>query len=553
MSSSSPFQVLPPCIVQLIVDHVVGSSRQVFAYIEPNSNEWNILLKPLLWTCHSFRAVAYLLYCSYFKLAPSDLQNCRYITEGTVTPSCYIGYRINNNLSYPTHHLARTLEIEIDEVSIYPGDALKMLSCAPYNGCAFPLVSKIDFLIATDRTLREGKKAKKNIVAVLQRVKEMAPNVNDIWVLPKDYDTPRYNSSSIYGSLVSQLFQLASHIQYCKDRYLLLKVNLEFDRIDNLVHIKYTAGSDEKSVIKLARQNSTTLESFAIDAAGSVNITGVIWEGNDDFVTYPHLHTLKLSGNPGYCETLDSVPADVVPFPNLRCLKIDCENTFGDDVIFRGNTATLESLELYLSSLTVSVLRQYDVFTPTSPPKLRYVRLWDKRRYAPHVFATNAEALQFAMGIGPTAPMRYIARFPNGAKLIPTLSQLNGLGSVQFLNLNTTAFAFWDVIALINILPMMSDLTVKSTSPWPLPYGIMLNKLPAYMISTYAPMGKRFRCWRFDSHMTASFTINAQCVLLLTLVCPNFTFAAPPYGERKEYAAQLKTGMASDMFKSYEP
>ncbi|KAJ2750286.1 hypothetical protein GGI19_005195, partial [Coemansia pectinata] len=137
--------------------------------------------------------------------------------------------------------------------------------------------------------------------------------------------------------------------------------------------------------------------------------------------------------------------------------------------------------------------------------------------------------------------------------MVPTLSQLNGLGSIQFLNLNTTAFAFWDVIALIKILPMMSDLTVKSTSPGPLPYGITLDKLPAYVLSTYAPMGERFRFWRFNSPTTAPFTINAQCVLLLALVCPNFTFAAPPYGERKEYAAQLKTEMASDMFKPYEP
>ncbi|KAJ2055726.1 hypothetical protein GGI17_006542, partial [Coemansia sp. S146] len=473
-------------------DHVVGSSRQVLVGIKPNSDEWNTLLKPLLWVCHSFRAVAYPLYCSRYKLVIANLPNYRRFLKGRARSPFYLGYRLNNNLGYPIHHLAKTLDINIDEVSIYSGDALKMLSRAPYDGCAFPLVGKIDLLIVTDRTLREGKKAKKNVVAFVQRVKGMAPNVNNIWVLPKDYDTPRYNSSSIYGSLVSQLFQLASRIQYCEDMCLLIKVNLELDRIDNLVHIKYTAGSDDKSAIKLARQNLTTLESLIIHAAGSVNVPGIIWEGDDDFVTYPHFHTLKLSGNPGYCETLDSVPTDVVPFPKLRCLKIDYENAFGDDVVFRGNAATLESLDLDLSSLTVSVLRQYGVFTPSSHPKLCYVRLWDKRRYTPRVFATNAEALQFAIGIGPTAHMRYIAGFPNGAKLIPTLSQLNGLGSIQFLNLNNTAFAFWDVIALIKILPMMSDLTVKPTFPGPLPYGITLDKLPAYTISTYASMGKRF-------------------------------------------------------------
>ncbi|KAJ2880201.1 hypothetical protein H4R27_004866 [Coemansia aciculifera] len=438
---------------------------------------------------------------------------------------------MNNNLGYPTHNLARTLEIEIDEECIYSGAALSRLSRAPHDGCAFPLVRRIVLLLVTNGSLTEGMKTESNTVAFGQRIKEMAPNVNDIWVRPLECDAPRYNTSHIYGRLVTLLFPLVGRIQYNRAVMPMMPAALLSSIACNLVHIKRTVVNNDKNFIKLAQHSSTILESLVIDSKRCINTPSIIWkEDGDDFVTYPHLHTLKLSVNPGYCETLGSVPTDVVPFPNLRCLKIDYENAFGDDVVFRGNAATLESLDLDLSSFTVSVLRQYGVFTPTSHPKLRYARLWDKRRYTPRVFATNAEALQFAMEIGPTAPMRYIAGFPNGAKLIPTLSQLNGLGSIQFLNLNTTAFSFWDVIALIKILPMMSDLTVKSTSPGPLPYGITLDKLPAYVLSTYAPMGECFRCWRFDSPTTASFTINAQCVLLLALVYPNFTFAVPPYG-----------------------
>lgn len=164
-------------------------------------------------------------------------------------PSCYISRRMNNSFGYPTHHLANTLDIEVDEVSIYSGDVLNMLSRAPYNGCTFPLVRQIVFLIVTDKTMRESKKAKRNVVAFVQRVKQMAPNVNNIWVLPMDYDTLRYNSSPIYGSLVSQLFQLDSRIQYCEERSLMVNANLELDCICNLVHIKYTTGSNGKSLI----------------------------------------------------------------------------------------------------------------------------------------------------------------------------------------------------------------------------------------------------------------------------------------------------------------
>ncbi|KAJ2755841.1 hypothetical protein GGI19_001302, partial [Coemansia pectinata] len=121
---------------------------------------------------------------------------------------------MNNNLGYPTHNLARTLEIEIDEECIYSGAALSRLSRAPYDGCAFPLVRRIVLLLVTNDYLTEGMKTESNTVVFVQRIKEMVPNVNDIWVRPLDCDAPRYNTSHIYGRLVTLLFPLVGHIQY---------------------------------------------------------------------------------------------------------------------------------------------------------------------------------------------------------------------------------------------------------------------------------------------------------------------------------------------------
>ncbi|KAJ2461611.1 hypothetical protein GGF42_000083 [Coemansia sp. RSA 2424] len=48
--------------------------------------------------------------------------------------------------------MAKSLIIELDEWAIYSGKAVKMLSSAPYDGCAFPLVRKIALFIFMDRT-----------------------------------------------------------------------------------------------------------------------------------------------------------------------------------------------------------------------------------------------------------------------------------------------------------------------------------------------------------------------------------------------------------------
>ncbi|KAJ2102237.1 hypothetical protein GGI09_001324 [Coemansia sp. S100] len=184
MFSLTPFQFLLPHIIRLIVDRTVGSCRQVVAGSEPNSNEWNRLLRPLLWTCRNFQAVAYPLYCSRYKLSIANLQTFRDLLESIVRPSVTISRHTNINLGYPTHHLAKTLDIKVDERGIYSGETLKMLSCAPYDGYSFPLVRRIVFLIfmeerlpgSSDKVLVGEEVAERNILDFVQHFKLMAPN-----------------------------------------------------------------------------------------------------------------------------------------------------------------------------------------------------------------------------------------------------------------------------------------------------------------------------------------------------------------------------------------
>ncbi|KAJ2431514.1 hypothetical protein GGF41_000513 [Coemansia sp. RSA 2531] len=552
MFSSTPFQFLPPHLVRLIVDHVVGSSRQVFAGFEPNSNEWNRLLKPLLWTCRNFRAAAYPLYCSRYRLFIANSQTFRDFLESKVRASVTISRHTNINLGYPTHHLAKTLDIEVDEKSIYSGEALNMLSRAPYDGCAFPLVRRIVFIIVMDNGLKEDNRVKRNTVAFIQRIRQMAPNVDDICIRPANYDYSRYDSIPIYNILATQLFQLARRIQHDGIDEALIRVEptLELDGIYNLVHIKYATGKSNHSFIRLARLNSTTLESLIIECECGINVPGIIRKEDGDFVTYPHLHTLELTGDPEYDAMLHPVFPGVVAFPSLRRLKIDYEYSFGDDVVFRGNAATLESLHLYLGNRAIDVLRKYGVFTANSHPKLRYVRLWYGMDCVLSMFDVPTDAVQFAMGIGRAAPMRDIGGFSGDQEEIPSLLRLNGLDSIQVLSLDETYLNTWEVIELIKALPMMSDLYLMPVSLGPLPDGVTLDELPEFAISTHAPMGKRFRCCHLRYPTTRGYT-KVKWVLLLALTCPNFTFVSTPPTMRKEFIKQLKAEIDTDMFKPY--
>ncbi|KAJ2469307.1 hypothetical protein GGI03_000452 [Coemansia sp. RSA 2337] len=193
--------------------------------------------------------------------------------------------------------------------------------------------------------------AERNILDFVQHIKLMAPSTKDIWVRPPSDTSICVSSSPIYNSLVSKIFQLANCIQYSETNMLLalVELKLELGGICNLVHIKFTAFHCDKNFRELVHQSSITLESLVVKSSRGIYIPSIVRGKDGDFVTYPCLHTLKLCGNP-----------------------IDLEKP-----------------------------QPFLVFTPTSHPKLRYVRTWNSINLVPRVFATNLEALKFAMGIAP--------------------------------------------------------------------------------------------------------------------------------------------------------
>ncbi|KAJ2771593.1 hypothetical protein GGI18_005014, partial [Coemansia linderi] len=87
---------------------------------------------------------------------------------------------------HPPHQLATDLIIEVDERGIYSGQALRMLSREPYEGCAFPVVRRVTFGIVLGNNIRaKPSVAAANIAAFVQRVNEMAPKVKCFILSPE--------------------------------------------------------------------------------------------------------------------------------------------------------------------------------------------------------------------------------------------------------------------------------------------------------------------------------------------------------------------------------
>ncbi|KAJ2011629.1 hypothetical protein IWW57_006561 [Coemansia sp. S610] len=222
-------------------------------------------------------------------------------------------------------------------------------------------------------------------------------------------------------------------------------------------------------------------------------------------------------------------------------------------VLFRGNAATLEHLNLTLNCELATELLRENVFTPTSHPKLQSVIL----KPHPNMLLANSPAysvfLQLVEEIAPDAVVREIDFRAYRLSTPPLLSLFGKFTNLQVLALPELRLSIWDAMALLKSLPLLSDFHAQSPVLDPLPDGVTKRGLVAYVRSNYSPMAPRFRCWHLGSSQDKYLKASAVLFLLLALACPNFDFVAAGASKREILTAALEKALGMATYKKYAP
>ncbi|KAJ2459645.1 hypothetical protein GGI03_005494 [Coemansia sp. RSA 2337] len=421
MPSLSPFQTLPPHVVQMVVNYIPGRNHGLLYDEYDDSKENMARHMALLWTCSNFRAIVQLRYCRALCLQLIDKTD------------------IN-------------LKIQLSMSGICSGQVLKLLSHGPYNGCAFPLVRSLTFTFIPPPWRRRNyivasrSMTNTNISALVQRVKEMAPRLDKVNVAVHEY-SPYRSQSTIqdFSSLVSQLFQLASRIEY-NTHIETAPMELQLNDIRNLVHINCTCFNSSDEAVQLARQSASTLQVFIIRTHQATDVTGLVHDGDGKCAEYPCLRTLKLDCPRRLRFSQRPVFGGVSFFPRLQRLDIKVDYPFGDDTLFRENAATLECLSMMLDPEMVAMFKEYDVFSPSRHLKLRCVEMGNMRDLIPTPFATSVEYTQFVLDMAPAASVLVIYNTPSKDQLPLVLSLLGEHTSIRVLRLPLTSMCLWDAL-----------------------------------------------------------------------------------------------------------
>ncbi|KAJ2352219.1 hypothetical protein GGH92_001386 [Coemansia sp. RSA 2673] len=392
--------------------------------------------------------------------------------------------------------------------------------------------------------------AESNISAFVKRVKQIATKLEKIGIILSPHDNEPPSPIQQLNDLVQQLCQQAVDIEYEVSRQPVI-LDQRLNGLRNLVYVSFDSTDGGEQIVQLVRRNASTLQSLDVLESTITNVNGLILNDDGSYMQYPCMHTLKFSGRRGPNVPRLLVFPGAVPFPSLRKLSIGFKCLFGDDTLFRGNAATLETLSLSPSPTSARVIREYRVFTPVSHPKLQYVRFGVISDSEPNIFDTDIEYLRFVLSIGPNAPVRAIYDRFIGLEFQSLIPAFGEHTCIQVLALEGLHLNLWDAIALVTALPLLSDLRTLLPVLGPLPNGVAKHKLPAYVIANYAPTGKRFRCWSYGYSLDGNgFKEAVRCVLLLALVCPNFDYAAVGLSGEL-FMAHMKEMITTDGFRPY--
>ncbi|KAJ2095998.1 hypothetical protein GGI09_004590 [Coemansia sp. S100] len=552
MTSLSMFQILPSHVVKAIVDHVASSTRLAYDGVDSYSQEWLRLQVPLLWICHNLRAVVRSQLSRGCRIDVCSSVNSQRLPRPLHPESL-------EELEPPVRRLVKEIELVVCEAEIYNGDTLEQILREEYRDLQLPLAQRIQIIFTgngkyNDKDEINVDKAESNVSAFLQRIRQLAPKLTEI-DLSAPFSTGRayQRLDQHYGGLVKRLLQLTRHVTFSENERCMTNM-LQLDGIRDLVHLRYGIYGDSEKFVQLTRRCALTLQSLDIGSPNAMDISGIVRDAEGNYTVYPRLLTLKLNLYVRWYSRQPCAFAGAVPFPNLRHISIIRIYPFDDDILFRGSAATLESLQVELSGALVGVIKQYSVFACDSHPKLRYVDYWiSKFELLPRHFTDWATVAQFLLSMTSRATVIQIRGDPINIAYSPSFLLLCNYTHIQRLYLQYVVPSLWDVIALSKSLPLLSDLQTCTSHLAPLPVGVTDEKLLEHVLSNYYPMGQRFRCWHIAFYEEYNFKEIARCVLLLALVCPNFTYAAVDKYHRKEFMATMKASIESPEFIRHAP
>ncbi|KAJ2450549.1 hypothetical protein GGF42_004461, partial [Coemansia sp. RSA 2424] len=213
---------------------------------------------------------------------------------------------------------------------------------------------------------------------------------------------------------------------------------------------------------ELAYRNAGTLKELRFRTTIEADWRTLVYGGTNTSVVYASLSLLILGfGDIKYGEVWANVE-DAAPFPYLSTLEISDDYPFDDDLLFRGNGATLQSLRMSYRALTGNILGRHDVLSRSGVTRMSSVRIFSPEN-------SRGRAERWLEGGWIASQMHHIAEVATKLFVV-AMSDFDILNAIcaaprtailQHLECDSWPFDLEKIIEIVSALPSLVSLTCK--------------------------------------------------------------------------------------------
>ncbi|KAJ2456547.1 hypothetical protein GGF42_003203 [Coemansia sp. RSA 2424] len=359
--------------------------------------------------------------------------------------------------------------------------------------------------------------------------------------------------STAFGHFMQQLFagSAKSALSYSS----FIDDTAKYSSLSALTHIEYDLKGGSKRHMQIINLNAASLQGLSVDFK-VVGQIGRLFEDNAGIrYVYPNLRRLKLSSTSGMGVLSHLVFEAYAPFPNLSHADMQIDYPFGDDTLFRGNAATLETLYITVNPRVEKILDTYDVFSGSKHKHLRSVTF--EMTFAHYEPGPDMSSRRW---------MRIISSLPSVAKLgaigvlvvseiLPQLSCLAHFRLIRVLDLKHVFISLSNIVDLLNDMAQLNALSCMcSLLTAEVPYG----ELGAYLKDLRAehyPLAKQLKVLNFwegiGKPVDSQVDNIVNCIASLAVLCPSFFPAQMDPRLAVKYNKSLRYAMDTDVFFDY--
>ncbi|KAJ2425825.1 hypothetical protein GGF41_002277 [Coemansia sp. RSA 2531] len=536
-TSVSPAQILHSDILRLILKYVVQDSKTR----ELGSIGNIYYLRHILYVCSAWRQEVREYLWKKLCLTIDNKSNDAYIDQPGLRPS--------SKPSLIATSLVRELRVKVAGASIASGAAHKLLTELMGDTATMIQARKLCVTI-TDGFVTPEEPMNSSIDNVLEFTRLLKSMTHDILVEAQlhyhgNHRETRNCNEELFASLLGEIF-LGTNRQRLELEDLSFKQQSTIDCIPQLFSLHLNCYNSPTLSHNLVHKCASSLQDLNIL---NYNAKSLIYDKNGKAVIYPKLQYLDLTLNYSNSSKRMLAP-NIVPFPVLKCLKMNEFYLFGDDMMFRGNSATLENLELCLYAEDVAVLSTSPVFN-NEFKNLRTVSIAGSKARNNLTQVPMPTMHKFIGNLAANARKLALTNNISVSGLIDLASSGCRFENIKELAIRGNKPTLYDILRLLKVLPVLAKLECN-IDDWDSGFDQLTDdELPDHVASNFGNAGKYLHTWLLP-HTRNERSINiAEYVMLLAIACPRLESVETLCIDSRSYHTRVTEASRSGPFSKY--